>query len=120
MSVKIAELRKGSPVEEESYSSSRRKAIRPPSVKRRRTSEVKCDICIEKGYDRWAKACCSLCNSVICNDHLLQIYKKNYCTNCKNDTEQDSSGLLIAVHKHEAMSSNYGWFGFIRNWKCFP
>ena len=42
MSIKINELRKVSPLEEES--SSRRKAIKPPSVKRRRTSEVKCEI----------------------------------------------------------------------------
>jgi len=43
MSIKINEIRKVSPLEEES-SSSRRRAIKPPSVKRRRTSEVKCEI----------------------------------------------------------------------------
>jgi hypothetical protein len=117
MSIKINELRKVSPLEEES-SSSRRRAIKPPSVKRRRTSEVKCDICHDRGYNRWAKGCCSLCNSVVCEDHLVKIYAKYYCINCKNDTKQDSSGVLIAVHKHENMRTS--WFGFIRNWKCFP
>lgn len=110
------ELRKVAPVNE--TSEKRRKAIKPPPIYRRRTSEVKCDICMDYGSMRWAKAACSLCGKVVCDTHIVRISGSYYCINCRNNEGQDTSNVLRAVSNHN-LSKNIGWKGFFINLRCW-
>lgn len=112
------ELRKVAPTNYSDISEKRRKAIKPPPLHRRRTSEIKCDICMNFGSDRWAKGACSLCKAVICETHIVTISGTYYCTNCRNDNTGDSSNVLRAVSKHN-LSKNIGWKGFFINLRCW-
>lgn len=108
------ELRKVAPVNE---NSERRLAIKPPPIYERRTSEVKCDICMDNGSIRWAKAACSLCGKVVCEFHIIRISESYYCINCRNN-EGDTSNVLRAVSNHN-LSKNIGWKGFFMNLRCW-
>ena len=110
------DIRKVAPVNENNEK--RRNAIKPPPIYRRRSSEVKCDICMNKGYNTWAKAACSLCNKVVCETHVIKISTKYYCTNCRNDKTEDTSNLLRAASNHN-LSKNIGWKGFFVNLRCW-
>ena len=98
--------------------SERRKAIKPPALYRRRTSEIKCDICMNYGSDRWAKGACTLCKAVVCDTHIVRISGSYYCINCRNNQKSDSSNVLRAVSKHD-LSKNIGWKGFLNNLRCW-
>ena len=108
------ELRKVAPVNE---NSERRLAIKPPPIYERRISEVKCDICMDNGSMRWAKAACSLCGKVVCEFHIIRISESYYCINCRNN-EGDTSNVLRAVSNHN-LSKNIGWKGFFINLRCW-
>lgn len=111
------ELRKVSPIDY-NENNERRKAIKPPALYRRRTSEIKCDICMNYGSDRWAKAACTLCKVVVCEAHSVRISGAYYCVNCRNNKENDSSDVLRAVSNHD-LSKNIGWKGFFYNLRCW-
>lgn len=113
------DLRKVTPIDfNEKNRETRRRAIKPPPLHRRRTSEIKCDICMNFGSTRWAKGACSLCKVVVCEVHIVSMSGAYYCINCRNNKENDSSDVLRAVSNHN-LSKNIGWKGFFYNLNCW-